>query len=662
MIRSLILIVLTLSIGNVPVSADVGDPTLQTDHPEYAGEGAFQSVEDCVRFATASQSTDQDKAIALFLWMLTHQYHQASPQEWYVPGQVPDALQSRDDMTVMDAARSRFSYGYGLCGTVHAWNEPYWRALGMPARRRTFPGHVNSEIFYADSWHCFDTDMAGLLFRRDGVVAGYDDIIRDPTLADSVRPPIPHYPFAWPTDFEGMKKGWQTVAQKKDWYRLYNSGYECHPGIVHLRTGETFTRWFDPDHYGGPDDRRFWHHQKGGPFRNWTFVNTGKPTHHGSEANAKGNARYCNGEFVYQPDLSRDTFTEGCMDVSPNVAPREASPRLHARDGEQASVTFRHFSPYVICGNPVDHANPMSGRATDGFQIEAKLVGDVRCELSADEGLTWQIVPLRQGVNDLTERVKGRYGWQTRFTWSGTAGIDALKFTTVTQVNQSIYPRLSADGSQVRYRSGQRGVVAVLPDFQLEDTEIDRVEVVEQRSENLTYRGRSPDSRLAYETTNNRPAQTVFRVDAPARLTEIRAAIRYSIRVPAPEGCDFRLEVSTDKGETWQTFATADVPSDNEFSSGWLAGSTDISGANVTSALVRVHLYAGGHKTGLIATQLYGMYETPKPGPVTITYGWKENGQRRTYEQQVPAGLTSATWNVPTGKKIEDNFVRIALE
>jgi hypothetical protein len=31
-----------------PASAEIGDPTLRTDHPQYAGEGAFQTIEDCV--------------------------------------------------------------------------------------------------------------------------------------------------------------------------------------------------------------------------------------------------------------------------------------------------------------------------------------------------------------------------------------------------------------------------------------------------------------------------------------------------------------------------------------------------------------------------------------------------------------------------------------
>ncbi len=656
---------LILLLPAAPLIAEVGDPTIQTDHPQYSGEGAFQTVEDCVRFATADTESSQDRAVALYLWLLTHQYHLMSPQEWCIPGRTPDTERPGDyELVVYDANRARFSYGYGLCGTVHSWNEPYWRALGFPPRRRAFPGHVNSEVFYDGAWHAFDTDMAGLLFRKDGVVAGYDDLIRDPGLADSVRPPLPHYPFAWPGDFDTMKKGWQEVSAGGAWYRMYNSGYAAHPAIVHLRSGETFTRWFDRDHYGGPAQRRFWHHHPGGPQRNWTYMNAGEPFHDGAKHNARSDASYCNGEFVYRPDLAAAAFREGVIAATPNVAQRDRSPKLFSRDGGTASVTFRHFSPYVICGRPEDGKNPMSARATSGLVVNGWRSGKVRIEVSADEGQTWQVTDPSGDSGpfsvDLTEHVKGRYGWQVCCTWDGDAGLDDIEFTTVTQVCQAIYPRLKPNGTEVTYRAGSRGVVAVLPNFALPEDDAGRFEDVSRRSANLAYRGRSPTSRLAYETTDNRPASVVFRIEAPAGLRDVHAAIRYAIRVPPPENGDFRLAVSTDDGTTWHEFARADIPADNEFSSGWLAGSADVSAANAPSALVRASLYAGGHRTGLIDAQLYGVYGTEAPGSVEITHGWNEGGIAKTHAETVPAGAQERRFHVPTGANVRDEFVRIS--
>ncbi|MEX0704904.1 MAG: hypothetical protein WD069_22585 [Planctomycetales bacterium] len=660
------------------VHAGIGDPTVRTDHPQYAGEGAFQEVEDCVKFATqgveSTVESPQAKAIALYLWILNHQYHLMTPREWSIPGAVPDnGKEGGFDNLVYDANRARFSYGYALCGTVHAWNEVYWKALGMNARRRGFPGHTNSEIAYGGSWHAYDTDMAGLVFRKDGVVAGYDDIIRDKLLPENVDN-LPCYPFAWPADFKGMTDGWKQIAAGGEWYTMYNSGYEGMPGIVHLRSGETFTRYFDRDHFGGPSKRRFWHNKAGGPARDWTFVNSDTPRHEGSQHNGRGNASYCNGEFVYEPDLTSPKYREGTAAQTDNVAIRSASPRLHSADGVTASVTFQHFSPYVIAGDPADDANPMSQPATDGLVVEGQAVGDVEIAVSNDQGQTWHDAGTLRGEfrKDLTEQTKGRYGWQVQFKLPRGAGLDAVKFTTTTQVSQSIYPRLKANGSQVTYRAANRAVVAVDPNFGLPQSALTNGEppasaggdlrapsVVAGTSDNVQYFGRSPKSDQAFRTTNNKPGQVTFRVESPAPLKEVRAAFRYKVRVPPPENCDFHLDVSTDGGKTWQEFARADVAKDNDYSSGWAYGRADASAANAKSALVRATFYQDGYQTGLFDAEVYGIHETPAPQAAKLTYAWKEGGQVKTHVEAIPAGAKEKTFTVPTGAKIVDEYVRI---
>ncbi|MBY0527507.1 MAG: hypothetical protein K2R98_29190 [Gemmataceae bacterium] len=659
--RSVLLV--TLLLITATAHGGVGDPTLETNHPQYAGEGAFQTIEDCVKHATAGKTTPQDKAIAMYLWMLTHQFHLHSPQEWCVPGTVPNAAKDNQEMVVYDAERSRFSYGYGLCGTVHAWNEPYWKALGMNARRRAFPGHTNSEIEYGGSWHTFDTDMAGLVFRKDGVVAGYEDIIKDLSCLDVNKSPVPQYPFAWPGDFNGMKDGWKQVAKGGNWFKMYNAGYAAQPGIVQLRAGERFTRYFDRDHFGGPDKRRFWHSQKGGPFRDWTFVNMGAPEHNGAKSNSRGNASYCNGEFIYKPNLAAATYKEGVAEQSATVLQGDASPCLRSKDGGAATVTVQHFSPYVIAGCPADGANPMSGPATGGLVVSGETVGTVTLEVSADQGQTWKPAGDVSGKfeKDLTNDVKGYYGWHVRFGWKGPGGIDALSFTTVTQVAQTIYPRLRPEGSTVIYRSATRGVVPVLPNFSQPENVIARYEEKGQRSANVAYAGRGPKSRFAYNVQGNKPGSVVFRVDTPAELLRVTAAARYNIRVPPPDNCDFHLDVSTDGGKTWKLMSKADVPKDNEYSSGYVYGAADVSAAKVNSALVRVTVYQGGYQVGLMTAELYGVYQTPKPQPMKLTYAWKESGQLKTHVENIADGAREHKFQVPTGKTIVDEFVRMEV-
>ena len=650
---------------SITVRAEIGDLTVRTDHPQYAGEGAFQAIEDCVQFAAQGAASQQDKAIALYQWLLTHQWHLASPQEFNVPRATPDTRRSSAyELMVYDANRARFSYGYGLCGTVHAWNEPYWKALGMNARRRAFPGHTNSEIEYGGHWHAFDTDMAGLIFRPDGVVAGYSDVIKDPKIATSAKPPLPCYPFAWPSDFQTMRDGWREIAKGGHWYSMYHSGYAAHPGVVHLRAGEIFTRYFDRDHFGGPTKRRFWHNQPGGPFRDWTFANQGQPQHDGEKSNCRGNASYCNGEFVYRPDLAGPAFRDGVVALAENVSSRDASPRLFSRDGKAASVTFSHFSPYVICGDPADDANPMTASATGGLTIAGHSIGQMRLAISANEGQTWHDAGEVHGdfERDLTDLVKGRYGWQARFEWNGQGGLRDVTFTTVTQVCQAIYPRLKSNGSTVVYRAASRAVVPVLPNFGLSEAQIGRYEVKSLRSANVAYSPRSQSSRFAYRATDNKPGSVVFRIDSPTDLTEVTGAVRFSVSVPPPRACDFRLELSLDGGNSWLPLGKADIPEDNEYSSGWMFGRRAVTGTGVRTALVRAHFYNGGRQAGLFEAQLYGLRRTSEPQSAQLTFGWRESGQPREFMEFLPEGTHERTFAIPTGAAIVDDFVRLGTK
>ena len=639
--------------------AEIGDPTIQTDHPQYPGEGAFQTPEACARWATAGAKSDQDRALALYNWILTHQWHNASPQEWNVPGVTPGQRPDDTEMVVYDANRGRFSYGFGLCGTVHAWNEVYWRALGMPARRRAFPGHTNSDVFLDGKWRTFDTDMAGIVFNRDGSVAGYDDIARDLTLLDFKKTPWPRYPFAWPQDFEAMRAGWKQVAAGGHWYSLYASGYAAQPAVVHLRTGESFTRYFDPDAFGGPSQRRFWHRQPGGPDRLWTFANGGTPSHDGDKSNCRGHTTYGNAVFEYVPDLTGDTFREGVADLSNATA----SPTgLRAVDGKAASVVFEHFSPYVICGDPVDDEDPLQHAATDGLVVAGFFNGEIKAQISADQGQSWQVLPTQHDSVrwDLTEHVKGRYGWRLKLSWSGAAAVRELRLTTTCQLSQAIYPRLKPGGSTVTYRSGGQAVVPVLPRLEDEAATVRDFEDRAKRSSNLDFVGRRPGQHAAYATRGPQPASVVFRINSSTPLVGLSAAARFSARSPSPPGSEFGLSWSIDNGATWQRLGHVALPADNEFSSGWVYGSTAAINGDARSALVRVELNGGGSATRLLAAELYGLRKTAPPTAATVTYGWTENGKSLEHAFQVPAGDSTATSLVPTGKNIRDRFVRIA--
>jgi len=324
---------------------------------------------------------------------------------------------------------------------------------------------------------------------------------------------------------------------------------------------------------------------------------------------------------------------------------------------------FDHFSPYVIAGDPGDDTNPMSGQATGGLVMTGRTTGKASVTLSVDQGQSRIVIANVTGrfELDLTDHVKGRYGWQVEFTCPSGVNLQVIKFTTVCQMAQPMYPRLKANGSKVVYRVASRAVRPMLPNWRLSAQELQDAGVVNERftSANLKYTPRGVKQRTAYTTTNNKPGFAAFNVTSSGQLLEVRGAARFRIRVPSPKGCDFNLDLSTDDGKTWQPLGRAEIPADNEYSSGWMYGKRDVSQAKTKSAIVRAHVYAGGYTTGLIDADLYGVYRTAPPQSARITYGWKENGRLKTHVENINAGRSEHAFTVPTGDRIVDEFVRI---
>jgi hypothetical protein len=103
----------------------------------------------------------------------------------------------------------------------------------------------------------------------------------------------------------------------------------------------------------------------------------------------------------------------------------------------------------------------------------------------------------------------------------------------------------------------------------------------------------------------------------------------------------------------------AEIPADNEFSSGWAYGTANVAEAGVKSALVRLHFHGGGYRTGVIDARLYGIYRTPAPQALDIEYGWREGGALKTHLEKVSAGVAERAFTIATGASIVDEFVRL---
>src|SRR4051795_4546937 len=181
--RTFCLLTAALGLGLVAVPASragVGDPQLRTDHPWYPGELACSTFDRL--FATQAEAykrvtgrdcvTDEDKALAAWLWRNTHYWHGEEGAEdlW---GQ---GFGQGGDTRPREYWTGLFAHGFGLCGTTHSqWVAEMEARLGHGRGRAVgAAGHSAFEVYlkggpYGDgSWVLLDHDLSTVVFDPTG--------------------------------------------------------------------------------------------------------------------------------------------------------------------------------------------------------------------------------------------------------------------------------------------------------------------------------------------------------------------------------------------------------------------------------------------------------------------------------------------------------------
>src|SRR5437764_12061289 len=131
----------------------VGDPQVRTDHPWYPGELACSTFERLAatqaelyeRVAGVRPTTDEQKALASWLWRNTHYWHGEEGAEdlWGRGFTAGGDLRTRAYWTGL------FAHGFGLCGTTHSqWTAEMSALLGRgPGPGRGAAGHKAFGVF-----------------------------------------------------------------------------------------------------------------------------------------------------------------------------------------------------------------------------------------------------------------------------------------------------------------------------------------------------------------------------------------------------------------------------------------------------------------------------------------------------------------------------------
>src|ERR1051325_6595281 len=180
MTREAISAALLLVLIAVPGDAGVGDPQVRTDHPWYPGELACSSFDRLAatqaevyeRVVGEKPTTDEQKALAAWLWRNTHYYHgeEGAEDVW---GQ---GFTKGFDLRTREYWTGLFAHGFGLCGTTHSqWVAEMDALLGHGRGRGVgVTGHNSFEVFPpggasgSGKWPLLDHDISTVIYNDEG--------------------------------------------------------------------------------------------------------------------------------------------------------------------------------------------------------------------------------------------------------------------------------------------------------------------------------------------------------------------------------------------------------------------------------------------------------------------------------------------------------------
>jgi hypothetical protein len=618
-------------------SADVGDPQVKTDHPWYPGELSCSTFDRL--FATQRElykrvvgvepKTEEEKALASWLWRNTHFFHGTEGiEDLWGKGW---ANRSGDTRT-RDYWKGLFSDGFALCGTTHSqWIAEFQYLLGHNRGRETgVAGHNSFEVYltggpYGEGkWVLMDHDISTVIYSEDG-----SRLLSIPEIKADLKK------LCDPKFKTEKQKGWLVSGlHPRDAEGVYSSygvaeylgGYAGPPPMVRLRRGESLRRYLRP----GLEDGKtyvYWGQnlkQGGipGPSRPETWVNQPEKMYKAKEATPykEGQARFANAVYTYAPDFASGDYKDGVIDE------------------DDSHVTFEFYSPFIIACTPPNASE--WGIYEAGGKNGLVLRGKATCpvSISVDQGKTWKDAgPFTDGM-DLTDLAKGFRQYLLKLG-SGAKALAGAGVTvrTVCQANASTMPRLKDGGTAITFESSGKGLISAGPTLP---------------------QGQAHIVEGAFGT---RAVTLELATPRKEAIATIYAAAQVGSSCPPSPDVKYQVEYSLDAGKSWkplvkdwQITRRGDEPPDF-FSMSLCYGSVDLPTTGAASTSARVRFRNDGGKNYLRA-ELHLAYRDDTQDSTKVTFSWKDDGGAHQ-ESHVFGRGTPPPWQLKTGKSVVTDWV-----
>ena len=635
--RIVITAVVFAGVGAIAL-AGVGDPQVRTDHDWYPGELACSTFERLFetqakiyqRVTGIYPRTDQDLALAAWLWRNTHYWHGEEGAEdlW------SNDFAGGKDMRTREYWTGLFAHGFGLCGTTHSqWIAEFEARFGHNrARGVGVEGHNSFEVlltgdaYGSGKWVLLDHDISTVIFDATGKSLLSIPEVRADWNRLTDRQFAPDKQNGWLVC--GLHPNDGAVYQRCETAE-YLAGYSGPPPVVHLRRGETLRRYVEP---GLEDGKTFvyWGLNSRtagvpGPERSLTWVNQPEFMRGSREGTGfhPGQARFANAVYTYRPDFS-GAYREGVISESDD------------------HVAFEFYTPYIIAATPADDSDWGIYKSDCKNGLIVSGTADCRVAVSVNQGLSWQQCGMLRDGLDLTDVVKGRRQYFIRFGASAKklAG-SRLCMTTVCQANSSMMPHLKYQGTRVEFAASGQAVVSAGPNLDQSQAQL------------IDGAFGTPRVTLELKTPRGEPGITIY-----------AAAHVHSSNPPDP-AVKYQIEYSSDSGKSWRPLVRdwsitrrGDEPADF-WSQSFCWGSADVSGEKALQVRFRND---GGKAYARCEAHL--VYRAAGADGTRVTFAWEDAAGHHAASHVFGAASDgnakrSASWDIPTGPNTKTRWVEL---